>query len=224
MAKQLVKVQPTSTEVTVEINLPDSVLVNQSGGTPIIVEPPPPPPPPVNIAPIANAGSDITIKLPTNSIILNGSGNDPDGTIKTIVWTKVSGGAATIVNPNSLVTDLIDQISFNGGGTNFNEIFRNANKVYDRIIILSDMQGWMAERNTYNFEGGAPNKSFADYKKKYNCNPKIFSFDLNGHGTLQFPENNVYAIAGFSDKTLELMKLLETDRNALVSEIRKIVL
>ena len=113
MAKQIVKVQPTSTEVTVEINLPDSVLVNQSGGTPIIVEPPPPPPPPVNIAPIANAGSDITIKLPTNSIILNGSGNDPDGTIKTIVWTKVSGGAATIVNPNSLVTQITGLVQGN---------------------------------------------------------------------------------------------------------------
>ena len=29
------------------------------------------------------------------------------------------------------------------GGTNFHSIFQMANKAYDRIIILSDMQGWI---------------------------------------------------------------------------------
>lgn len=140
------------------------------------------------------------------------------------LMTFDSDGRYETLNPNSLVTDLINQISFNGGGTNFNEIFRNADKAYDRIIILSDMQGWMADKNSFSLQGGSPKKSFFEYKKEYNCNPKIYSFDLNGYGTLQFPEDNVFTIAGFSDKTLELLKLLETDRNALVNEIRKIEL
>lgn len=46
--------------------------------------------------PTANAGTDQIITLPTNSIVLNGSGNDPDGTISTYAWTKQSGGAATL--------------------------------------------------------------------------------------------------------------------------------
>lgn len=47
---------------------------------------------PGNVPPIANAGSDITITLPTNSINLDGSASrDTDGTIASYVWTKIAG-------------------------------------------------------------------------------------------------------------------------------------
>jgi gliding motility-associated-like protein len=46
---------------------------------------------PVNQAPTANAGSDKTITMPTNSVILNGSGTDPEGTTLTYAWTQKSG-------------------------------------------------------------------------------------------------------------------------------------
>src|SRR5690606_26764994 len=49
------------------------------------------PPPPPNQAPIANAGADHNITLPTNSITALGSGTDPDGTIVAYQWTKLSG-------------------------------------------------------------------------------------------------------------------------------------
>jgi dienelactone hydrolase len=57
-----------------------------------------PAPPPGNIAPTANAGSDVIITLPTNFVILNGSGNDPDGSIASYQWTKISGPASYILN------------------------------------------------------------------------------------------------------------------------------
>ncbi|HRO06075.1 MAG TPA: PKD domain-containing protein [Ferruginibacter sp.] len=57
-----------------------------------------------NQAPSANAGADITITLPVNSATLNGSGTDPDGTIASYSWRKITGGAATIANPNAAST------------------------------------------------------------------------------------------------------------------------
>jgi len=51
----------------------------------------PPPPPPPNKAPTANAGTDITITLPTNQVSLNGVGTDSDGSIASYQWTKISG-------------------------------------------------------------------------------------------------------------------------------------
>jgi K+-transporting ATPase c subunit len=57
-----------------------------------------------NIAPTANAGVDQTITLPTNSVSLSGSGTDPDGTISSYSWTKISGPAATITNANAAAT------------------------------------------------------------------------------------------------------------------------
>jgi ribosomal protein L14 len=63
--------------------------------------------PPPNQAPTANAGSDITLVLPINSTILTGSGFDPDGTIVSYTWTRVSGPATfTIVSANTAATGL----------------------------------------------------------------------------------------------------------------------
>lgn len=45
-----------------------------------------------NRPPVANAGSDQTITLPTNTVSLNGSvSTDPDNNITGYVWTKISG-------------------------------------------------------------------------------------------------------------------------------------
>lgn len=55
-----------------------------------------------NIAPVAKAGSDLTITLPVNSVTLNGSSSsDEDGNITKYAWTKVSGPAATLENAGS---------------------------------------------------------------------------------------------------------------------------
>ena len=46
-----------------------------------------------NLPPVANAGPDKTLTLPTSSVTLYGSGTDPDGTIVTYTWTYRSGPA-----------------------------------------------------------------------------------------------------------------------------------
>lgn len=61
-----------------------------------------------NQSPTANAGIDQTIQLPTNSVSLAGSGTDADGSIVSYLWTKVSGGGATIANPGSASTQVND--------------------------------------------------------------------------------------------------------------------
>src|SRR5665213_2816392 len=58
-----------------------------------------------NQPPVAIAGNNQALTLPTNSITLAGSGSDADGTIKAYAWTKISGpSGSTIVNPNSANT------------------------------------------------------------------------------------------------------------------------
>jgi hypothetical protein len=59
----------------------------------------------VNAPPVANAGTDKTITLPTNSITLQGSGTDNDGTITAYRWTKLSGPTqGTITTPGAATT------------------------------------------------------------------------------------------------------------------------
>jgi hypothetical protein len=120
------------------------------------------------------------------------------------------------VNLRDSTLSIARSIRLAEGGTDFNAIFKQANRAYERIVILSDMQGWMG--------GGAPTTSFAAYRKKFKADPKIYSFDLAGYGTLQFPERNIFCLTGFSEKIFEVMKLLESDRDALIREIEKIEL
>ena len=101
-------------------------------------------------------------------------------------------------------------------GTDFHSIFRCATRAYDRLIILSDMQGWVGHH--------APVQSFQEWKARYHCDPKVFSFDLQGYGTLQFPERQVFCLAGFSDKSLEMLSLLDSDSHALIRQIEAVPL
>jgi hypothetical protein len=121
-------------------------------------------------------------------------------------------------NPADSMAGIAERLVKNArsAGTNFHAIFQKAKEKYDRIVILSDMQGWM--------HGGAPTAPFAGYRRKYDATPYVYSFDLQGYGSLQFPEQNVFALAGFSEKVFDLMQLLETDRLALIREIEKVEL
>jgi hypothetical protein len=59
---------------------------------------------PGNLPPVANAGNNVSINLPTNSTTLNASASfDPDGSIVSYAWTKVSGtGTFSIANSGTV--------------------------------------------------------------------------------------------------------------------------
>ncbi len=51
-----------------------------------------------NQPPVADAGSDKAITLPTNSVAISGSGTDPEGGIISYSWTKISGPMVYSIN------------------------------------------------------------------------------------------------------------------------------
>jgi hypothetical protein len=122
------------------------------------------------------------------------------------------------MNPKDGLLTLMQNIPFTGVGTNFNAIFQILTQKFDRIIILSDMQEWM----TTGWNSSNPRASFADYKNRTGADPKIYSFDLQNYGSMEFPENNVFCLAGFSEKVFDIMKVLEEDRNALINKIESV--
>jgi len=52
--------------------------------------------------PVANAGGDQTITLPTSSVSLSGSGSETNGTIASYKWTQVSGPNTAAIANNTL--------------------------------------------------------------------------------------------------------------------------
>jgi len=150
------------------------------------------------------------------------------GSLFAAVLAKANKGASVVVFSNDAefvalncrdsTLTLARQIAARApnGGTNFHAIFQRAQCAYDRIVILSDMQGWIGH--------DAPTVTFAAYKQRTGADSRVFSFDLAGYGTLQFPERNVFCLAGFSDKGLQTMRFLEEDKSALLREIEAIEL
>jgi 60 kDa SS-A/Ro ribonucleoprotein len=119
-------------------------------------------------------------------------------------------------NRKDSIVSIAEGITNESGGTNFHSIFQCAQAAYDPIIILSDMQAWIGHTT--------PADAFKRYCQKHRCNPHVYCLNLVSYGDTQFPADKVYQLAGFSDKVFDTMALLETDRLALVKEIKAIEL
>jgi hypothetical protein len=59
------------------------------------------------VKPVANAGPDKSITLPTNSVTLDGSGTDADGTVVTYSWSQVSGPNSAVFSSSSVAAPTV---------------------------------------------------------------------------------------------------------------------
>lgn len=143
--------------------------------------------------------------------------NDAD-----IITFNTRGNIVKSINPLDSLVTITKSIGESWGGTDMRACFSVLTKKYDRIIILSDMQTW--KQGTWAYSNEVVNNHFNQYKKQYNPDVRLYSIDLAGSGTSQFPESNVYCLAGFSDEVFKLMSQLEEDPNVLLKEIEMIQL
>ncbi|RKS95954.1 TROVE domain-containing protein [Chryseobacterium defluvii] len=89
----------------------------------------------------------------------------------------------------------------------------------DKIMIFTDTQLW---------NSSGTRNSFEDSWNRYKAiapNAKLYIFDLAGYGRqpLDIKQNDVYLIAGWSDKIFDVLNALE-DRKSAVAMIKKVVL
>ena len=108
----------------------------------------------------------------------------------------------------------MNQLPKCGGGTPMEAPFEWAinNKVnVDRIIVLSD--------NEVNSHTSAIQSYFEKYKKEVNANTYLHAIDLQGYGTQQFMGKNVNIIAGWSEKVLGFISLVEEGLDNQVKRI-----
>lgn len=101
-------------------------------------------------------------------------------------------------------------------GTYFDSIFRTlAEKSYDRIFVVSDMQG---------ADDILRGSSFQSYIKKHG-RPYIYSVDLTGYGTSMFRQSDrLIQLFGYSSDIYEMVKTSEISPKAILAEIEKIKL
>ncbi len=88
---------------------------------------------PVNQLPVVNAGSDVTITLPANSVSLAGSATDPDGNITGYSWSRISGPSQFSISNSTATNPAISNLAAgtytfrltatdNGGASNYDDV------------------------------------------------------------------------------------------------------
>ena len=122
-------------------------------------------------------------------------------------------------NPLDSLATIAEKCHCRNAWTSMGAAFEIMNRAYDRIIILSDMQSWVDPAFSRDTK-----TAFRKYAKKFNPDVKLYSFDLAGMGTLQFPERNVFAIAGVSERAFDIMSKMEEDKQYMIHEIEAIEL
>jgi 60 kDa SS-A/Ro ribonucleoprotein len=85
------------------------------------------------------------------------------------------------------------------------------NKIVDKVMIFTDGQLWNSNQS-----GETIANVWKQYKK-IAPNAKIYLFDLAGHGAtpLNVMSNDVFLIAGWSDKIFNVLKAIEDGSNAV---------
>lgn len=119
-------------------------------------------------------------------------------------------------DPNNSVLSLVGNINGYdlGGCTKLSAGLSLIDKHYDRIILISDMQSWVETK----FRQEPVQKVWHKLTEKYGP-MKLYSWDLAGYGSLQFPEKEVYLLGGFSEKVFQLMEYIERGPQTLIEEI-----
>jgi hypothetical protein len=102
-----------------------------------------------------------------------------------------------------------------GGGTQASLIFDyaiNSKVLYNRIIILSDMESWI--------ERGGVQPYYLEYLKK-NPDVYVYCIDIEGYGTKDISHPRTFHIAGWSEKIFDFMKWIEKE-NQLIDFVNSV--
>lgn len=121
-----------------------------------------------------------------------------------------------VLNPKNGVINNAKSVRIDGGGTDMMcaiEYLIDNNIKVDRIIIFSD--------NEVNSRKNVVQSIFNVYRSQINPNCWLHAIDLEGYGTVQFNEHDkhVNLIAGWSEKLLQFIPMVEKGANGIVKEI-----
>ncbi len=111
------------------------------------------------------------------------------------------------------------EVGYSTNGYLVIEDLLNRREKIDKVMLFTDTQLWNSNGTRNSFED-----SWNQYKR-FHPEAKLYIFDLAGYGKqpLDIRKNDVYLVAGWSDKIFDVLNALE-DRKSAVEMIKKVVL
>ena len=129
-----------------------------------------------------------------------------------------------VMPSDNILSNTCDMISHEGEvgyATNGHEVINwliRGKLVMDKVMLFTDCQLWDS------LLGGANLQKSWDEYKKLAPDAKLYLFDLAGYGQspVSMQRDDVFCIAGWSDKVFDILAALENGNNA-IDEIRRII-
>lgn len=208
---------------TYELTVTDDDNATATDRVQVVVNPAP------NKAPVARAGNDVSITLPTNTVQLDGSASsDPDGSISLYTWTKISGPAGGTItsfhNRTTSITGLLAgsyeyqlTVTDNAGATATDRITITVGKAANKKPAASagNDKTITLPVNTVQLDGGAssdPDGSISRYAWTRISGPAA------GGGAITSPNGKTTNITGLLAGSYEYQLTVTDNEGATASD------
>ena len=136
-------------------------------------------------------------------------------------WELASSPIKPILANTVGIRSIANRVGYSTNGYKVVDWLIDNNVKMDKVMMFTDCQMWDSHRGYYRSDKEIKD-SWHKYKEMY-PQAKLYLFDLAGYGTspLDLAEQNVYLIAGWSEKIFDVLSAIDNGADAL-SEIRKI--
>ena len=126
-------------------------------------------------------------------------------------WKVVNMPSDNILMATRQLEKLNNSVGFSTNGYKVVNWLMEKNMVMDKVMMFTDMQMWDSTASNQDIE-----KSWRQYKKMA-PDAKMYLFDLTGYGQLPIRqmENDVYLIAGWSDRVFDVLSAIDKGEDAL---------
>lgn len=126
-------------------------------------------------------------------------------------WEAVNLPGNDILNATMQLRNMEGRVGYSTNGYKVINWLISHRMVMDKVMMFTDMQMW---------DSSYTNKSFAQSWKEYKRivpKAKLYIFDLAGYGQapLRMTDNDVYLIAGWSDRIFDVLSAIERGSDAL---------
>lgn len=135
------------------------------------------------------------------------------------IWKTKSLSSRQILGNTRKLAKIQNKVGFATNGHKVIEYLIKNRLVVDKVMMFTDCQMWNTHHDAH------INDLWKTYKSTIAADAKLYLFDLAGYGntSLKTEANDVYLIAGWSDKIFDVLTALEAGESAL-SEINRIEL
>ncbi len=135
-------------------------------------------------------------------------------------WKSVNLPANSILSNIQRLNEIEGSVGYSTNGYKVIEYLIERRKVMNKVMFFTDLQMWDSNK-----DGASLKVTWRNYKKNIAPDAKLYLFDLQGYGQtpLRTTDDDVYLLAGWSDKVFDVLSAIEEGRSTL-SEIDKIVI